>query len=176
MPLNLAQKQEIVEATNSQLANSTSVIVADFRGMTVSDMTRVRKQARDSGITLRVIRNNLVLRAAEGTPHECIKEVLTGPSIIAFSDADPGASARLLKKVQEEIGTIEIKGISLGGPLIAASELAAVAALPTKDEAIARLLSVMKAPLSKMAQVLQAVPSKLVRTLVAVKDQKSSDE
>lgn len=176
MPLSLAEKKEIVEVTNSQLENSTSVIVADFRGMTVSELTEVRKQARASGVTLRVIRNNLVRRAVEGTPHECIQEVLTGPSIIAFSDADPGVSARLLKEVQDEIGTIEIKGISLGGRLIEAGELAAVAALPTKEEAVARLLSVLKAPLSKMAQVLQAVPSKLVRTLVAVKDQKSSDE
>ena len=176
MPLSLAQKKEIVEATNSQLESSTSVIVADFRGMTVSELTEVRRQARAAGVTLRVIRNNLVRRAVEGTPHECIQEVLTGPSIIAFSDADPGASARLLKKVQNEIGTIEIRGISLGGGLIEARDLAAVAALPTKEEAVARLLSALKAPLSKMAQVLHAVPSKLVRTLVAVKDQKSSDE
>ena len=176
MPLNLAEKQEIVAATNSELANSSSVIVADFRGMTVSELTAIRKQARSSGVKLRVIRNNLVRRALEGTPHECIQEVLTGPSIIAFSEGDPGAGARLLKEVQDEIGNLEIKGISLGGRLIEAEDLATVAALPTKEEAIARLMSVLKAPVSKLTQVLNAVPSKLVRTLVAVKDQKSSDE
>lgn len=174
MPLNLAQKTAIVEETHAALKNSSSVVLVDYRGITVDQMTSVRKQAREMGVTMRVVRNNLIRRAIEDTPHSCIEAALSGPTIIAFSQADPGAGARLLKNVQREMPALEVKGISLGGQLLEPQELDKVATLPTKEEAIAKLLSVMRAPVSKLAQVLNAVPAKLVRTLVAVKDQKTS--
>ena len=177
MQLTRERKSEIVEQTKANLNASTSVIVADYRGITVNQFTAVRKQARDEGVKLSVVRNNLVRRALEGTPHECIEESLGGPVVLAFSEGNPGAAARLLRDVQRNIPDLEIgiRGISLEGRFVDPGDLGKVASLPTKEEIIAQLLSVLNAPISKLAQVVEAVPSKLVRTLMAVKEKKSSE-
>ncbi|MCY4656965.1 MAG: 50S ribosomal protein L10 [Gammaproteobacteria bacterium] len=175
MFLTRARKSEIVEDTKTALESSTSVIVADYSGITVNQFTQVRRQARDEGVKLSVVRNNLIRRALEGSKHTCIEESLQGPVVLAFSQENPSAGARLLKNVMKELPELEIKGISLEGRWVNPNDLDRVASVPTKEEAIARLLSVMTAPVGKLAQVLNAVPSKLVRTLVAVKDQKSSE-
>lgn len=176
MPLSLAGKEAIVTEAHEVAQAATATVVADYRGMTVAELTELRKQARASGVKVTVIRNTLAKRAFEGTDYACLEEVLRGPTMLGFSYEDPGASARLFRDYRRECPALEVKALSLNGELYSAEHLAKVAALPTKEEAIAQLLSVMKAPVTKLAQTLQAVPTKLVRTLVALKDQKSASE
>ena len=176
MPLSLAGKEAIVAEAHEVAQAATATVVADYRGMTVAELTELRKQARSSGVQVTVIRNTLAKRAFEGTDYACLDDVLRGPTMLGFSYEDPGASARLFRDYSRECPALEVKALSLNGELYGAENLAKVAALPTKEEALAQLLSVMKAPVAKLAQTLQAVPTKLVRTLVAVRDQKSTNE
>ena len=176
MPLSLAGKQAIVTQTHEVASTALATVVADFRGMSVLDLTQMRKQARESGVHLQVIRNSLAKRAFEGTDFACLNEVLSGPTLIGFSHEDPGAGARLFRDFGRGCPALEVKALAVGPELYEASDLAKVASLPTKEEAIAQLMSVLKAPITKLTQTLNAVPSKLVRTLVAIKDQKATTE
>ena len=176
MPLSLAAKEAIVAEMHEQALAASAMVVADYRGMSVTELTTLRKHARDAGVKLSVIRNSLAKRAFEGTDFACLEEVLNGPNMLGLSMDEPSASARLMRDHVREYPELEIKALAVNGELYAATDLAKVAALPTKDEALSQLLSVIKAPVTKLAQTLQAVPSKLVRTLVALKDQKSADE
>ena len=174
MALRLEDKQQIVAEVNEVASGALSAVVADYRGMTVDELTALRAKARETGVYLRVVRNTLAKRAVVGTEFECMDPALIGPSLFAFSLEDPGAAARLLKDAVKENDKLEVRGIALGGKLMDGGQLEAVAKLPTKDEAISMLMSVMNAPITKLAQTLDAVPTKLVRTVQAVKDQKEA--
>jgi large subunit ribosomal protein L10 len=174
MALRLEDKQQIVAEVNEVASGALSAVVADYRGMTVDELTALRAKARETGVYLRVVRNTLAKRAVVGTEFECMDPALVGPSLFAFSLEDPGAAARLLKDAVKENDKLEVRGIALGGKLMDGGQLEAVAKLPTKDEAISMLMSVMNAPITKLAQTLDAVPTKLVRTVQAVKDQKEA--
>ena len=176
MPLSLAGKEAIVTEAHEVAQTATATVVADYRGMTVAELTELRKQARAAGVKVTVIRNTLARRAFEGTDYACLDDVLRGPTMLGFSYEDPGASARLFRDYSRGCPALEVKALSLNGELYGAEDLVKVASLPTKEEALAQLLSVMKAPVTKLAQTLQAVPTKLVRTLVALRDQKSTNE
>lgn len=172
MALKLEQKQAIVAEVNEAAQNAMSVVLADYRGLTVEQMTELRAKARSTGVYLRVIRNTLARRAVEGTEYECLNESFTGPTMVAFSQEDPGSAARLIKDYSKEFEALEVKALSLGGQLLDAKDIDRVAKLPTRDEALAILMSVMLAPVQKLAGTLNAVPSKLVRTLDAVRVEK----
>jgi len=172
--LKLEQKQEIVSEVNAVAGSALSAVLADYRGLTVSEMTGMRAKARASGVYLRVIRNSLAKRAFEGTEYECLAEALVGPTLFAFSQEEPGAAARLLKDYAKEFDKLEVKALAIGGQLLDASQIDQLAKLPSRDEALALLMSVMLAPVTKLAQTLNEVPGKLVRTLAAVKDQKEA--
>ncbi len=172
MALRLEDKQQIVAEVNEVAAGALSAVVADYRGMTVGQLTELRAQARSGGVYLRVVRNTLAKRAVVGTEFECLDPALVGPSLFAFSLEDPGAAARVLKDAVKANDALEVRAIALGGKLMDGSQLDAVAKLPTKDQAISMLMSVMNAPVTKLAQTLDAIPTKLVRTVAAVKDQK----
>lgn len=172
MALRLEDKQQIVAEVNEVAAGALSAVVADYRGMTVGQLTELRALARSGGVYLRVVRNTLAKRAVVGTEFECLDPALVGPSLFAFSLEDPGAAARVLKDAVKAHDALEVRAIALGGKLMDGSQLDAVAKLPTKDQAISMLMSVMNAPITKLAQTLDAIPTKLVRTVVAVKDQK----
>jgi len=174
MALRLEDKQQIVAEVNEVASGALSAVVADYRGMTVDQLTDLRAKAREAGVYLRVVRNTLARRAVVGTEFECMDPALVGPSLFAFSLEDPGAAARLLKDAVKDVDQLEVRGIALGGKLMDGSQLEAVAKLPTKDQAISMLMSVMNAPITKLAQTLDAVPTKLVRTVVAVKEQKEA--
>lgn len=173
MALRLEDKQAIVAEVNEAAAKALSAVVSDYRGLTVDQMTRMRAKARESGVYLRVIRNTLARRAIEGTEYECLKETLVGPTMFAFSQEDPGSAARLLKDYAKEFEALEIKALSIGGKLLGPDEIDRVAKLPTRDEALALLMAVLQAPITKLARTLNEVPGKLVRTLAAVRDQKA---
>jgi large subunit ribosomal protein L10 len=176
MALRLADKQAIVAEVNEAATNALSAVVSDYRGMTVEQMTKMRAKARETGVYLRVVRNTLARRAVEGTEYECLTETLVGPTMFAFSQEDPGAAARLLKEYAKEFDALEVKALSIGGQLLGPSDLDRLASLPTRDEALALLMSVMQAPVTKLARTFNEVPGKLVRTLAAVRDQKQASE
>jgi large subunit ribosomal protein L10 len=172
MALRLEQKQAIVAEVNQAAGDALSAVVSDYRGLTVSQMTELRSKARDSGVYLRVVRNTLARRAIEGTEYECLDEALVGPTLLAFSQEDPGAAARLLKEYAKENEALEVRALSIGGQLLAAGDIDRVAKLPTRDEALAMLMATMLAPVSKLVRTFNDVPGKLVRVVAAVRDQK----
>lgn len=176
MALRLEQKQAIVAEVSEAAGSALSAVLADYRGLTVEQMTELRAKARGAGVYLKVIRNTLAKRAVDGTEHECLKEALVGPTLLAFSHEDPGSAARLLKDFAKNFEALEVKALSIGGELLGADQLSRVASLPTRDEALATLMAVMQAPIVKLARTLNEVPGKLVRTVAAVRDQKQAAE
>ncbi len=172
MAIGLEDKKAIVAEVNEAAGGALSAVLADYRGVTATDMTSLRKQAREGGVYLRVVRNTLAKRAVDGTEFECIKDVLVGPTILAFSMEDPGAAARLLKDFAKENKEFEIKALSVGGELLGADQIDRLAKLPTRDQALGMLASVIQAPITKLVRTFNEVPSKVTRVVAAVRDQK----
>ncbi|HSX20315.1 MAG TPA: 50S ribosomal protein L10 [Gammaproteobacteria bacterium] len=172
MTLKLNDKKEIVAIVAEVASQAVSVVAADYRGLTAAEMTTLRANARQAQVNLKIVRNTLARIALKGTEFECINNALTGPIILAFTNDEPGASARLMRDFAKEHEKLEVKAISLGGQVYDKSQLDFVAKLPTKSEAIARLLSVMQAPISKLVRTLAEPQAKLVRTLAAIRDTK----
>ncbi|RJG37658.1 50S ribosomal protein L10 [Motilimonas pumila] len=165
MAIRLEDKKAIVAEVNEAAKAALSAVVADSRGVTVGAMTSLRAKAREAGVSVRVVRNTLARRAVEGTDFECLNDVFTGPTLIAFSNEHPGAAARLLKDFAKDEKEFEVKGLAFEGDFIPAEQIDRLAKLPTYDEAIAQLMMTMK----------EASAGKLVRTLAAVRDQKESE-
>jgi large subunit ribosomal protein L10 len=174
MALNLEDKKALVAEVSAVASKALSVVAADYRGLTVSQMTDLRLKARSAGVYVRVVKNTLARKAVAGTSFECLGPVLKGPLVLAFSKDDPGAAARVVKAFAKDHDKLIARAVSLGGQLLAGSELDKVASLPTREQALAQLLAVMRAPIQKLVATLAAAPSKLVRTLAAVRDQKQA--
>jgi large subunit ribosomal protein L10 len=174
MALSIEQKKAVVAEIAAIAAAAHSAVAAEYRGLTVKEMTDLRAKARGGGVYLRVAKNTLVRRAVEGTEFECIQEGLTGPLIFAFSQDEPGAAARLIKEFAKSHSKLEAKLVSVGGRMYDASELERLASLPTRDQGLAILMGVMKAPIEKFVRTLAEPQGKLVRTLAAVRDQKQA--
>ena len=172
MAIGIEDKKAIVAEVNEVASGALSVVLADYHGVEANDLTVLRKQARDGGVYLRVVRNTLAKRAVEGTEFECVGTVLTGPTILAFSLEDPGAAARLLKDFAKEQEEFEIKALAVGGVLLGADQIDRLAKLPTRDQALAKLAGVIQAPITKLARTFNEVPSKITRAVAAVRDQK----
>ncbi len=172
MPIGLEEKKAIVDEVNRTAGEALSAVMADYRGVSVEKMTALRKQAREEGVHIRVIRNTLAKIAFEGTDFECLSEALLGPNILAFSIEDPGAGARIFKEFAKENEAFEIKALAFGGKLLSADQVDTLAKLPTRDQALALLMSVMNAPLTKMVRTLNEVPGKVTRVFAALRDQK----
>lgn len=174
MALKLEQKQEIVAEVNKAASGALSAVLADYRGLTVSQMTEMRVKARATGVYLRVIRNTLAKRAIAGTEYECLNDAFVGPTLVAFSQEDPGSAARLLKDYAKEFDALEIKALSIGGEYFGADAIDRVAKLPTRDEGIALLMGTMLAPVTKLVRTFNDVPGRMVRVVAAVRDQKEA--
>lgn len=173
--LNLAKKQELVQEVNKTLSNTVSAVVVDYRGLTATDMTEFRSAARSCDIELRVLRNTLARRAVYGTEFECLREHFVGPTLLALSSDEPGAPAKLIQNFAAQNEHLKVRAVALEGQLYGAEDLKRIAELPSRDEALSQLMAVMKAPIQKLVQVAQAVPTKLVRTLAAVQQSKSNE-
>jgi len=173
VPLNLEDKKSIVAEVSAIAAEAHSVVAAEYHGLSVDEMTELRACARNTGVYLRVVKNTLARRALEGTEFECMKDGLVGPLVLAFSQEDPGSAARLVKDFAKDHEALVTKMVSIGGEMLAPEELSRLASLPTKDQAISILMSLMKAPTEKLARTLKEVPGKLVRTVAAIKDAKA---
>ena len=174
MALSFNEKEAIV-AEVAEIANSAhSVVVAEYAGLESNDMNILRDNARKGGAVIRVVKNTLARRAIEGTDYECLQDSLVGPLVMAFSQEDPGSAARVIKEFSKDNDNLVVKALSISGQLLAASELERLASLPTKDQAISMLMSVMQAPVTKLARTLNEVPGKLVRTVAAIRDDKQA--
>jgi large subunit ribosomal protein L10 len=174
VPLNFEQKKAVVAEVAEVASSAYSAVAAEYRGLTVGEMTELRAKARESGVYLRVIKNTLARRAVEGTEFECMQEGLTGPLVLAFSQEDPGSAARVIKDFSKDHGKLVVKLVSIGGKMLDASELETLAKMPTYDQAISLLMAVMKAPVEKLARTINEVPGKLVRTVAAIRDAKEA--
>jgi len=174
MALNLEQKKAVVAEVSQVASSALAAVAAEYRGLTVTEMTELRVKARQDGVFLKVAKNTLVRRAVEGTEFECIADALTGPLLFAFSMEDPGAAARLVKDYAKDHDKLIARLVAVGGQLFDASELDRLSKLPTRDQALAILMGVMKAPIEKFVRTMAEPHAKLVRTVAAVRDAKQA--
>ncbi|MEZ5585096.1 MAG: 50S ribosomal protein L10 [Candidatus Competibacteraceae bacterium] len=173
MSLSLAEKKAVVAEVAAIAAEAQSLIASEYRGLSVAQLTDLRVKARQNGVHLQVVKNTLARRALQGTEFECVQPALVGPLILAFSQNEPGSAARLLKDFAKGNDRFVVKALVVSGRLLPASDLERLATMPTREEAISLLMACMRAPLDKLARTLNEVPGKLVRTLEAVRLQKT---
>jgi large subunit ribosomal protein L10 len=172
MPLRLEDKKALVAEVNVVAANAYSALAAEYRGLTVTQMTELRKEARESGVYMRVVKNTLARRAIIGTEFECLSEILKGPVLLAFSQEDPGAAARVVKKFAKENDKLVTVGLAISGNLLPAADLDRLASLPNLEQALGMLAGVIQAPITKLVRTLAEPHAKMARTFAAVRDQK----
>ena len=163
MALNLDGKKVVVEEVAEFAAKAHAAVAAEYRGLTVTELTELRKTARETGVYLRVVKNTLAKRAVAGTEFECMQDKLVGPLILAFSMEDPGCAGRLISEFSKTHKNLIAKIVAIGGQAYDGAELDRLAKLPTRDQGISMLMSVMKAPVEKLA-----------RTLAAIRDEKEA--
>lgn len=169
MALTLERKKAVVSEVSEVARQAHSAIAAEYRGLSVEEMTDLRVQARNSGVYMRVVRNTLARRALEDTEFACMRDRLTGPLVLAFSREEPGSAARVMRDFAKGNDKLVIKLVAFGGNLFEGSQVDVLASLPTLDEARAQLLSALLAPASKLVRTLAEPRAKLVRTLDAVR-------
>lgn len=174
MVLKLEDKKTIVSEVAEVARQALSLVAAEYSGLTVAQLTGLRKSARASGVHMRVVRNTLARKALEGTQFACMQPALVGPLVLAFSNDEPGAAARLIKEFIKTNDKLKVKALAIDNQLLPASGLNQLASLPTRDEAIALLMSVMKAPITKFVRTLVEPHTKLVRTIAAIRDAKQA--
>ena len=174
MALNLAQKKEVVAELANVAAKAHSLVAAEYAGLTVAQLTELRKKARQGGVYVKVAKNTLVSRAVEGTDYACVQDALTGPLLYAFSQEDPGAAGRLIKDFAKANDKLKAKLVAIGGKAYPASHVDVLASLPTRDQALSMLLSVMAQPATMLVRVLAEPASQLARATNAVGQQKQA--
>ncbi len=167
MALRLEDKKTLVKEVNAVAGDSVTAVAAEYRGLSVSEMTELRREARSAGVYLRVVKNTLARRAVEGTEFECMQNTLKGPILLAFAKDDPGAAARVIRDFAKEHDALKAVSLSAGGQLLPATDLKRLAELPTLDQARAMLLGVMVAPMSQLVRTLAEPSSMLARTFGA---------
>ena len=172
MSLTLDEKKAVVAEVSAKLSDAQAAMLAEYRGLTVAQMTLLRRKARDSQVYLRVVKNTLVRRAIEGTGFECLKDQMSGPLAFAVS-ADPVAVAKILSEFAKDNEALKIKAGAMNGKLISLAQIEALASLPGREQLLAQLLGTMQAPVRKFVQTLNEVPAKFVRALSAVRDAKA---
>ena len=160
MALNLSQKQEVVAELADVAAKAHSLVAAEYAGTTVSQMTAMRKKARETGVYLRVVKNTLASRAVAGTEFEVVKDSLVGPLLYAFSTEEPGAAGRLIKEFSKGNDKLQAKVVAVGGQQYPASHVDFLASLPTLEQALAMLARVLAEPASMFARAVKAVADK----------------
>ena len=171
MSLNLEEKKEVVAEVSARLKKAQAVVLAEYRGIKVEDITGLRKEARSSGVYLRVLKNTLARRAVQGTPFEKLADQMVGPLAYGISD-DPVAAAKVLHAYSKENDKLVIKGGMMPNYLMSAKEVGQLATMPSREQLLATLMGTMQAPIAKFVQTLNEVPSKFVRTVAALHEQK----
>jgi large subunit ribosomal protein L10 len=174
MALNLEDKKALVAEVAEVAAKAHSVVAAEYRGLSVGQMTELRARARKQGVYMRVVKNTLARKALAGTSFESVGPQLRGPLVLAFSKDDPGAAARVVKDFAKANEKLVATLVALGGQVLPGSDLGKVASLPTREQALSMLLGVLKAPIQKFVRTLAEPPAKLARTVAAIRDQKQA--
>ncbi len=172
MGLNLDEKKAVVTEVSAEIAKAQGIVVAEYRGLGVGSMTELRAKARKSGVYLRVLKNTLARRAVAGTPFEQLAGQMVGPLVYGIS-SDPVATAKVLNEFAKANEKLVIKAGAMPNAVITAKEVKALASMPSREQLIARLLGTMQAPVAQFVRTLNEVPSRLVRTLAAVRDQRA---
>jgi large subunit ribosomal protein L10 len=170
--LNLQNKQEIVNDLNKVAKSAQSAVVAENSGLTVEEMTGLRSEARKSGVYLRVVRNTLARRALQDTSFSCLNDTLVGPTCLAFSMEEPGAAAKLLRGFTKDHEKLKVKSLAIGGRLLGAEALEAIAKLPNREQALSILLGTMTAAIGNLVRTFAELKAKPVRVLAAIGRQK----
>ncbi len=174
MALSLETKKTVVAEVAEAARNAHSIIAAEYSGLTVADMTALRVKAKESAVSVRVVRNTLARRAFKDTEFECMSERLVGPLVLAFSREEPGSGARVLRDFSKSNEKLVIKMAAFGGQLIEGDQIDVLANLPTREEALSQLMSVLLAPATKLVRTLAEPQARVVRTLAAVRDQREA--
>jgi len=172
--MKIEQKKAIVDEVAKIAGNAPTAIAAEYIGLNVAEMTELRRSARAAGVYLKVVRNTLARRALEGTKFDCMREELTGPLLLAFSNEEPGSAAKIIRDFSKSNEKLVVKLISLDGKLLTASDLERVANIPSLDQARSMLLGLFKAPMGKFLRLLSEPEAKFVRLLAAKRDQKQA--
>ena len=173
MALNREAKAMVIDDVSAQLAQAQSVILAEYRGLDVANITELRKKARDAGVYLRVLKNTLVRRSVAGTPFEMLADKMVGPLIYGIS-TDPVAAAKVMNDFAKANEVFVIKAGAMPNYLMDAAGVKALASMPSRDELLSKLLGTMQAPVAQFVRTLNEVPSKFVRTVAALKTQRES--
>lgn len=171
MGLNLDDKKAVVAEISEKVANAQSIVLAEYRGLEVGDMTALRVKARSAGVYLRVLKNTLARRAVSGTPFEGLGQHMVGPLAYGISP-DPVAAAKVLNEFAKTNDKFVIKAGAMPGQVMTSKEVATLATMPSREELLAKLMGTMQAPVAKLARTLNEVPGKFVRTVAALRDQK----
>lgn len=173
MSLSLEQKKAVVEQVADVLSGSQAAVVAEYRGLTVAEITDLRRRAREAGVFLKIVKNTLAKRAVEDSDFACLQEHFVGPLALAASE-DPVAVAKLLDSFASENQQLAIRAGAMSGALLSRDDIQTLAKLPGREELLANLLGTLQAPIQKFVQTLNEVPAAFVRTLAAVRDAKQS--
>lgn len=174
MALRLEDKKALVAEVNEVASRALSAVAAEYRGLSAGKFDILRSKARENGIYLHVVKNTLAKRALIGTQFECMGDALVGPLVLGFSLDDPGAVGRVIKDFAKDNDKLVVKAVSIGGQLYGSKDIERLASLPSKEQALAMLMGVMKAPVSKFVRTLAEPTAKFVRTVQAVADQKQA--
>ena len=173
MALNREEKAAVIEEVCAQVAQAGSIVLAEYRGLTVEKITQLRKQARESGVYLRVLKNTLVRRAVQGTPYEKLADQMAGPLMYGIS-TDPVAPAKLMAAFAKANDQLVLKGGAMPNVVMDIAGVQALATMPSRDELLAKLLGTMQAPVATFVRTLNEVPTKFVRGLAAVRDKQEA--
>ena len=174
MPLNLEQKKALVAEVREVASGAHSAVAAEYRGLSVDQMTEFRARARNEDVYVKVVKNTLARRAVEGTEFECLNDALTGPLVLAFSREDPGAAARVVKDFAKDNDKLVTTAVAVGGKAYPAADLERLASLPNLDQARSMLLGVLQAPLSQLVRTLAEPGAMLARLMSAKGEQQQS--
>jgi len=174
MALNLAQKKEVVAELADVAGKAVSLVAAEYAGLTVGQLTNMRKKARESGVYLKVAKNTLVARAVDGTDYQCVSNALTGPLLYAFSHEDPGAAGRLIKEFAKANEKLKPRLVAIGGKMYPGTHVDVLASLPTRDQALGLLLNVMSQPATLLVRVLAEPATQLARVINAAGQKKAA--
>jgi large subunit ribosomal protein L10 len=174
MALRLEDKKALVKEVNAVAGDSVTAVAAEYRGLSVAEMTELRKEARSAGVYMRVVKNTLARRAVEGTEFECMQDTLKGPILLAFAKEDPGAAARVIKDFAKKHDALQAVSLAVGGAVLPASDLGTLADLPTLDQARAMLLGVFMAPMNQLVRTLAEPSAMLARTMSARGEQEAA--
>ena len=169
MGLNRQDKAAVIEEMRGIVANASAIVIAEYRGLTVEAVTKLRANARQQGVQLRVVKNTLVRRAVEGTPYADLAEKFSGPLVYAFS-ADPVAAAKVLAQFAKENDKLVIKGGAMPNNVLDVAGVEQLATMPSRDELLAKLMATMNEPIAKFVRTINEVPARFVRTVAAYRD------